>query len=66
MNTKRFYTTVIFALLMSCFTVSAQSDRQKELEAQRQQKLREIKVMNALLSTKRQTPTVPKASNFGR
>ena len=53
MNTKRFYTTVIFALLMSCFTVSAQSDRQKELEAQRQQKLREIKVMNALLSTKK-------------
>ena len=53
MSTKRFYTTLVFALLMSCFTVSAQSDRQKVLEAQRQQKLREIKQMNALLFSKK-------------
>ncbi|EPR74583.1 Periplasmic septal ring factor with murein hydrolase activity EnvC/YibP [Winogradskyella psychrotolerans RS-3] len=38
---------------MSCVSLFAQSDRQKELEAQRQQKLREIKQINALLFTKK-------------
>ena len=53
MNTKRFYTTLVFAILMSCFTVSAQSDKQKKLEQQRQQIIKEMKQINALLFTKK-------------
>ncbi|WP_040756238.1 murein hydrolase activator EnvC family protein [Winogradskyella psychrotolerans] len=49
----RFCITLIIGLLMSCVSLFAQSDRQKELEAQRQQKLREIKQINALLFTKK-------------
>ena len=49
----RFCITLIIGLLMSCASLFAQSDRQKELEAQRQQKLREIKQINALLFTKK-------------
>ncbi|WP_458628169.1 murein hydrolase activator EnvC family protein [Winogradskyella sp. PC D3.3] len=53
MTKNRFYIILITGLLMSSFSVFAQSDRQKELEAQRQQKLREIKQINALLFTKK-------------
>jgi septal ring factor EnvC (AmiA/AmiB activator) len=38
---------------MSCFTLSAQSDKQKKLEQQRQQILKEMKQINALLFTKK-------------
>ena len=53
MSTKRFYTTLIFAMLMSCFAVSAQSDKQKKLELQLQQIKKEMKQINALLFTKK-------------
>ena len=53
MRTKRFYITLVFGLLLSSCMLFAQSDKQKALEAQRQQKLREIKQMNALLSVKK-------------
>lgn len=53
MSIKRFHITLVFALLLSCFAVSAQSDRQKKLEAQRKQMLREIKEMNVLLFSKK-------------
>lgn len=53
MTNKRFYFILVFGLLMSSVSLFAQSDRQKELEAQRQQKLKEIKLINALLYTKK-------------
>ena len=53
MNKKRFYITFVFALLLSCFAVSAQSEKQKALEAQRQQIIKEMKQINALLVTKK-------------
>lgn len=53
MSTSRLYTLLISALLISCFTLSAQSDKQKELEQQRQQILKEMKQINALLFTKK-------------
>jgi septal ring factor EnvC (AmiA/AmiB activator) len=53
MKSKRFYTTLIFALLVSCFTLTAQSAKQKKLELQRQQILKEMKQINALLFTKK-------------
>lgn len=53
MTKNRFYIILVIGLLMSSFSLFAQSDRQKELEAQRQQKLREIKQINALLFTKK-------------
>jgi len=43
MSIKRFYSILIFALLMSCFTVSAQSNKQKKLEIQLQQVKKEMK-----------------------
>jgi len=59
MRIKRFYTTLVFALLLSCFTVSAQSDRQKVLEAQLQQKRKELKELNSLLfSNKKEEKSV--------
>jgi len=59
MRTKRFYITLVFALLMSCFSVFAQSDKQKALEIQRQQKLKELKQLNALLfSNKKEEKSV--------
>jgi septal ring factor EnvC (AmiA/AmiB activator) len=59
MRTKRFYITLFFALLMSCFSAFSQSDKQKALEAQRQQKLKEIKQINALLfSNKKEEKSV--------
>ena len=53
MRTQRFYIAFIFGLLISSMTVFAQSDKQKGLEAQRQQMLREIKEMNVLLFSKK-------------
>ncbi|WP_400075878.1 murein hydrolase activator EnvC family protein [Winogradskyella sp. R77965] len=53
MNTKRFYTTLILTLILSCFALSAQSDKQKKLEKQRQQIIKEMKQINALLFTKK-------------
>ncbi|SDG73734.1 Septal ring factor EnvC, activator of murein hydrolases AmiA and AmiB [Winogradskyella thalassocola] len=53
MTKNRFYIILVIGLLMSSFSLFAQSDKQKELEAQRQQKLREIKQINALLFTKK-------------
>jgi septal ring factor EnvC (AmiA/AmiB activator) len=59
MRSKRFYTTLVFGLLMSCFTLFAQSDKQKELEAQLQQKRKELKQLNALLfSNKKEEKSV--------
>jgi septal ring factor EnvC (AmiA/AmiB activator) len=56
---NRFYTTFIFGLVLSCFSLFAQSDKQKALEAQRQQKLKEIKQINALLfSNKKEEKSV--------
>ena len=53
MSIKRFYSILIFALLMSCFTVSAQSNKQKKLEIQLQQVKKEMKQINALLYSKK-------------
>ena len=54
--------TYFFLLLSICFSlnsVNAQSAKQKELEAQRQQKLKEIKQINALLfSNKKEQKSV--------
>ena len=59
MMANRFYTTFIFGLVLSCFSLFAQSDKQKALEAQRQQKLKEIKQINALLfSNKKEEKSV--------
>jgi septal ring factor EnvC (AmiA/AmiB activator) len=53
MSTNRFYITLVFAMLMCCFSISAQSDKQKTLELKRQQILKEMKQINALLFTKK-------------
>lgn len=53
MSTNRLYITLVFALLLSCFNIYAQSDKQKALEAQRQQVLKEMKQINALLFSKK-------------
>ena len=53
MSIKRFYSILIFALLISCFTVSAQSNKQKKLEIQLQQVKKEMKQINALLYSKK-------------
>lgn len=53
MTKYRFYTTLIIGLLLSCSSLFAQSDKQKKLELQRQQVLREMKQINALLFTKK-------------
>jgi septal ring factor EnvC (AmiA/AmiB activator) len=59
MNTKRFYTILVFALLLSCFNGFSQSDKQKALEAQLQQKRKELKELNALLfSNKKEEKSV--------
>jgi len=53
MSTKRFYITLFFALLMSCFSVSAQSEKQKALELKRQQILKELNQITVLFFTKK-------------
>lgn len=49
----RFYTTLIVGLLLSSFSLFAQSDKQQKLEQQRQQIIKEMKQINALLFTKK-------------
>lgn len=53
MRIKYVYSTLVLVGLLSCLTVSAQSKKQKELEQQRQQVLKEMKQINALLFTKK-------------
>lgn len=53
MSTKYSYITLVYALLLSCYAVSAQTTKQKVLEAQRQQIIKEMKQINALLFTKK-------------
>ncbi|EDP70914.1 possible membrane protein; possible peptidase, M23/M37 family [Flavobacteriales bacterium ALC-1] len=53
MRIKQFYSTLILGLLLSSMTLFAQSDKQKKLEQQRQQILKEMKQINALLFTKK-------------
>ncbi|WP_296316049.1 murein hydrolase activator EnvC family protein [Winogradskyella sp. UBA3174] len=50
---KRLHSILILGLLMTSFSLSAQSDAQKKLERQRQQILKEIKNFNGLLFTKK-------------
>ncbi len=55
----RTYLLVLFSLFLSMNFVHAQSAKQKVLEAERQQKLREIKQINALLfSNKKEQKSV--------
>ncbi|MCA0131338.1 murein hydrolase activator EnvC family protein [Winogradskyella alexanderae] len=59
MNITRTYVLFLFSLFLSLNVVYAQSSKQKELEAQRQQKLKEIKQINALLfSNKKEQKSV--------
>ena len=53
MSNNRFYTILIIGLLLSTSALFAQSDKQKKLELQRQQILKEMKQINALLFTKK-------------
>jgi len=53
MNTKRFYFSLVFTVLIACFTVSAQSAKQKKLEIELQQLKKEMKQINALLFSKK-------------
>lgn len=56
---KRTYLFLFFSLFISFSFLGAQSTKQKELEAQRQQKLKEIKQINALLfSNKKEQKSV--------
>lgn len=56
---KRTYLFLFFSLFLSFSFIGAQSTKQKELEAQRQQKLKEIKQINALLfSNKKEQKSV--------
>ena len=50
---KRLYILFFLGCLCCSMSVSAQSDKQKKLEAQRQQILREMKQINALLFNKK-------------
>ena len=59
MTITRTYLLVLFSLFLSMNFVHAQSAKQKALEAERQQKLREIKQINALLfSNKKEQKSV--------
>ncbi|MFC0603372.1 murein hydrolase activator EnvC family protein [Winogradskyella pulchriflava] len=50
---KRLHIIIILGFLLSSISLIAQSDKQKKLEAQRQQVLKEMKQINALLFTKK-------------
>ncbi|MBV7269207.1 murein hydrolase activator EnvC family protein [Winogradskyella luteola] len=50
---KHLHTILVLGFLLSSLTIFAQSDKQKKLEAKRQQILREMKQINALLFTKK-------------
>ena len=59
MTITRTYLLILFSLFLSMNFVHAQSAKQKALEAERQQKLREIKQINALLfSNKKEQKSV--------
>lgn len=53
MGSKRFYILFVVGFLVSSTSLFSQSDKQKKLEAQRQQVLKEMKQINALLYTKK-------------
>lgn len=53
MDIRRFTFFVVVGFLLSSTTLFAQSDKQKKLEAQRQQVLKEMKQINALLFSKK-------------
>ncbi|WP_179344674.1 murein hydrolase activator EnvC family protein [Winogradskyella ursingii] len=56
---KRFHLTLLIGLLLSSMVLFAQSDKQKALEAKRQQVLKEMKQINALLfSNKKEQKSV--------
>ncbi len=50
---KHLHTILVLGFLLSSLTIFAQSDKQKKLEAKRQQILKEMKQINALLFTKK-------------
>ncbi|WP_299114760.1 peptidoglycan DD-metalloendopeptidase family protein [uncultured Winogradskyella sp.] len=50
---KHLYTILVLGFLLSSVSLVAQSDKQKKLEAKRQQILKEMKQINALLFTKK-------------
>ncbi|MEP5256072.1 murein hydrolase activator EnvC family protein [Winogradskyella rapida] len=50
---KNFYILLIIGLILPTISLWAQSDKQKQLEQQRQQVLREMKQINALLFSKK-------------
>jgi septal ring factor EnvC (AmiA/AmiB activator) len=59
MKTKRFYITLVLGLLIFSSTLFAQSAKQKALEAQLQQKRKELKELNSLLfSNKKEEKSV--------
>jgi septal ring factor EnvC (AmiA/AmiB activator) len=53
MQARRFYLTVFIGCFCSSLLLFGQSEKQKKLEAQRQQVLREMKQINALLFSKK-------------
>ena len=53
MSAKRLYILCVAGILFSTVTLFAQSDKQKKLEAQRQQVLKEMRQINALLFNKK-------------
>lgn len=53
MSTHRFYLFLFIALCTSSFYLSAQNEKLKQLEAEREQNLRELKQINALLFSKK-------------
>ena len=53
MNAKRYKVLILLGFLLSSIVLTAQSDKQKKLEAQRQQVLKEMKQINALLFSKK-------------
>ncbi|MFP4844629.1 murein hydrolase activator EnvC family protein [Winogradskyella sp. PE311] len=53
MSSKRFYILFVVGFLASSTSLFSQSDKQKKLEAQRQQVLKEMKQINALLYSKK-------------
>jgi septal ring factor EnvC (AmiA/AmiB activator) len=53
MQARRFYLTVFIGCFCSSLFLFGQSEKQKKLEAQRQQVLREMKQINALLFSKK-------------
>ncbi|MGB0981791.1 MAG: murein hydrolase activator EnvC family protein [Winogradskyella sp.] len=57
MSNRYFRFSVVFAVLLCSFSGISQTNKQKKLEAQRQQVLKEMKQINALLFTKKKEET---------